>query len=172
MGLPRADMRVLRLLLFLQFPTRTYIANLDSMPIADRAAIDLGIYLNAWKSHHGASLASLFCARACPYHCTWCSHTVYGETHRRRSPENVADEVEFLRDTYHPDMLWYADDVFTINTRWFYRYADELKRRGIKLPFECITRGDRMNPHKWSKHWPRWAVTVSGSAPKAVHSAC
>jgi hypothetical protein len=50
-----------------------------------------------------------------------------------------------LRDTYHPDMLWYADDVFTIHTRWFNRYADELKRRGIKLPIEYITRGDRMN---------------------------
>jgi radical SAM superfamily enzyme YgiQ (UPF0313 family) len=127
-------------------PPRTYIANLDQMPMADRASIDLGLYLNAWKTHHGASSASLICARGCPYHCTWCSHTVYGETHRRRSPENVVDEVEFLRDTYHPDMLWYADDVFTIHTRWFYRFAEELRRRGIKLPFECITRGDRMNP--------------------------
>ena len=125
---------------------RPYIAALDALPLPDRAAIDLRAYLDAWQTHHGASSASLICARGCPYHCTWCSHTVYGETHRRRSPENVADEVAFLRDAYHPDMLWYADDVFTIHTRWFYRYAEELKRRGIRIPFECITRADRMNP--------------------------
>ncbi|MBI1801114.1 MAG: radical SAM protein, partial [Chloroflexi bacterium] len=127
-------------------PPRPYISNLDLMPHPDRAAIDLPRYVQTWRTHHGQGSASLICARGCPYHCTWCSHTVYGETHRRRSPENVADEVELLMEQYKPDMLWYADDVFTIHTRWFYRYADELKRRGIKIPFECITRGDRMNP--------------------------
>ena len=43
-------------------------------------------------------------------------------------------------------MLWYADDVFTIHTRWLYRYAAELKRRSIRMPFECITRADRLSP--------------------------
>jgi radical SAM superfamily enzyme YgiQ (UPF0313 family) len=43
-------------------------------------------------------------------------------------------------------MLWYADDVFTIHHGWTLRYAAELKRRGIRVPFECITRADRMNP--------------------------
>lgn len=41
---------------------RIYITNLDQMPMADRASIDLGMYLNAWKTHHGASSASLICA--------------------------------------------------------------------------------------------------------------
>ena len=93
----------------------------------------------------------------------------YGETHRRRSPENVVAEVEFLRDTYHPDMLWYAGDVFTIHTRWFYRCADELKRRAIKRPFECVTRGDRMlsvKDHK-SRTYPSFATrwTAASVAP-------
>lgn len=126
-------------------PPRSHIANLDALPNPDRAAIDMQQYIQTWRAHHGMGSASLICARGCPYHCTWCSHTVYGETHRRRSPENVAAEVELLREQYQPDMLWYADDVFTIHTRWFFRYADELKRRGIKIPFECISRADRMS---------------------------
>jgi radical SAM superfamily enzyme YgiQ (UPF0313 family) len=44
-------------------PPRTNIANLDQMPMADRASIDLGVYLNAWETHHGASSVSLICAR-------------------------------------------------------------------------------------------------------------
>jgi len=43
-------------------------------------------------------------------------------------------------------MLWYADDVFTIHHGWTLQYAAELKRRDIRIPFECITRADRMNP--------------------------
>jgi radical SAM superfamily enzyme YgiQ (UPF0313 family) len=43
-------------------------------------------------------------------------------------------------------MAWMADDVFTIHHGWLFQYANELKRRGIKLPFECISRADRLNP--------------------------
>ena len=84
-------------------------------------------------------------ARGCPYTCTWCSHSVYGFSHRRRSPTNVADELETIIAEYRPDMVWYADDVFTINHRWIVQYADELRRRGIRMPFETISREDRLN---------------------------
>jgi radical SAM superfamily enzyme YgiQ (UPF0313 family) len=69
---------------------------------------------------------------------------VYGYSHRRRSPANVADEVAWIVDRYSPDQLWYADDVFTISHPWLHRYAAELKSRGIWLPFETITRADRL----------------------------
>jgi radical SAM superfamily enzyme YgiQ (UPF0313 family) len=53
--------------------------------------------------------------------------------------------VEWLLGRYNPDMLWIADDVFTIHHGWIFQYAAELKRRGIHIPFECITRADRVN---------------------------
>ena len=70
---------------------------------------------------------SLITARGCPYRCEWCSHQVFGQTHRRRKPEYVADELEWLLERYKPDMLWIADDVFTINHDWLARWAAELK---------------------------------------------
>ena len=124
---------------------RPYIPALDSLPDPDREAINIDQYVETWRTHHGMGSVSLICARGCPYHCEWCSHAVYGNTHRRRSPERVAAEVEFLLERYKPDQLWYADDVFTIKHAWFFEYADELKRRGVRLPFECISRADRLN---------------------------
>ena len=49
-------------------------------------------------------------------------------------------------ERYQPDMLWLADDVFTIHHGWILEYASEMTRRGLKIPFECITRADRLNP--------------------------
>jgi anaerobic magnesium-protoporphyrin IX monomethyl ester cyclase len=121
------------------------IPNLDAQPWPDRERIDIPRYLDTWRQHHGASSISVITARGCPYKCNWCSHSVYGHTHRRRSPQAVAEEVEWLLDRYHPDMLWIADDVFTIHHGWIFEYAAELKRRGIRIPFECITRADRVN---------------------------
>lgn len=121
------------------------LRDLDAQPWPDRERIDVPRYLQAWRTHHGKSSVSVITARGCPYKCTWCSHSVYGHTHRRRSPRGVAEEVEWLLQRYQPDMLWMADDVFTIHHGWILEYAAELKRRGIRVPFECITRADRLN---------------------------
>jgi anaerobic magnesium-protoporphyrin IX monomethyl ester cyclase len=123
---------------------RPMIDDLDSLPDPDREAIDINRYLHAWRMHHGAGSLSLICARGCPYHCTWCSHAVYGHTHRRRSPRRVAQEVESIASRYQPDRLWYADDVFTMHHPWLREYAGELKRRALRIPFECISRADRL----------------------------
>ena len=126
-------------------PGRALLPDLDSQPHPDRDAIDLPMYLNAWRERHGVGTVSLITARGCPYTCTWCSRSVFGETHRRRSVANVADEVEAIVDRYHPERLWYADDVFAIHRHWTISYAQELERRKIRLPFECISRAERID---------------------------
>jgi anaerobic magnesium-protoporphyrin IX monomethyl ester cyclase len=127
-------------------PPRNQIRDIDAQPWPAREAIDLTRYLAVWREHHGMGSVSLITARGCPYHCRWCSHEVFGKTHRRRKPASVADELEWLIDRYQPEMAWMADDVFTIHHGWFFQYAAELKRRGLKLPFECISRADRLTP--------------------------
>jgi anaerobic magnesium-protoporphyrin IX monomethyl ester cyclase len=125
---------------------RGQIRDIDAQPWPARDLIDMDEYVSVWRKHHGMGSVSLITARGCPYHCRWCSHEVFGKTHRRRKPALVADELEWLIDRYHPDMAWMADDVFTIHPGWLFQYAGELKRRGLKLPFECISRADRLNP--------------------------
>jgi len=124
---------------------RTMIADLDAQPFPDRAAIDQHEYVRVWREHHGEGSVSLITARGCPFTCTWCSHAVFGYSHRRRSAANVVAEVELIMDTYHPDQLWFADDVFTINHKWLFEYADLLAQRGLRIPFETISREDRLN---------------------------
>lgn len=126
-------------------PPRPLIHDLDTIPFPDRDAIDIGQYVQTWKSHHGMGSLSLICARGCPFTCTWCSRSVYGETHRRRSVKNVVDEIELVLNRYQPDMLWFADDVFTIHHKWFYDFHAEMNRRNLRVPFECISRADRLN---------------------------
>jgi anaerobic magnesium-protoporphyrin IX monomethyl ester cyclase len=125
--------------------SRPYLKNLDLLPFPDRDAIDMDRYVQVWRTHHGMGSVSLICARGCPFHCQWCSHAVYGNSHRRRSPGNVVAELEMLIERYRPDQIWYADDVFTIHRKWFFEYAALLEQRGIKIPFECISRSDCLN---------------------------
>jgi anaerobic magnesium-protoporphyrin IX monomethyl ester cyclase len=128
-----------------QTAPRAQIADLDAQPWPAREAIDVGRYVRTWKDAHGQGSVSFITARGCPYKCRWCSHQVFGMTHRRRNPVLVVDEVEWLLQRYSPDMAWVADDVFTIHHGWIRTYASEMKRRGLRLPFECISRADRLN---------------------------
>jgi radical SAM superfamily enzyme YgiQ (UPF0313 family) len=126
-------------------PPRAQIRDLSAQPWPDRDAIDLERYLQAWRDHHGGSSISLVTSRGCPYTCRWCSHDVYGRSHRRRRVEEVADEVAHLAERYRPDQLWYTDDVFTLNRPWVAALAAELGRRRLTIPFECISRADRID---------------------------
>lgn len=150
-------------------PERAQIRDLDSLPWPDRDAIDLPKYVDVWRTHHGMGSVNLITARGCPYRCRWCSHAVFGFTHRRRSYMDVADELEHVVTTYQPEQVWYADDVFTIHHRWFFNYAAELKRRGLKVPFETISRADRMMKEEILATladmgcWRIWIGSESGS---------
>ncbi|MGA3080380.1 MAG: radical SAM protein [Terracidiphilus sp.] len=125
-------------------PPRPQIQDLDGQPWPEREAIDTGRYVETWRTHHGMGSISLITARGCPYHCEWCSHQVYGQTHRRRKPRFVADELEWLRKRYKPDMLWIADDVFTIHHGWLREWREQITSRSLHIPFECISRADRL----------------------------
>jgi radical SAM superfamily enzyme YgiQ (UPF0313 family) len=124
---------------------RALMKTLDELPMPKRDAIDLAPYLSAWRSRHGSNAVSISTMRGCPYSCRWCSRAVYGESYRRRSPKLVADEMQAIVDRYRPDSLWFVDDVFTINRRWLNELTMEIERRGIRIPYECITRADRLD---------------------------
>jgi anaerobic magnesium-protoporphyrin IX monomethyl ester cyclase len=127
-------------------PPRPQLADLDAQPWPARDAVDVRQYMQTWRDAHGKGSLSFITARGCPYRCRWCSHQVFGMTHRRRNPKQVVDEVEWLLSTYQPDMVWIADDVFTIHHGWLRTYAAEMRHRGLHVPFECISRADRLNP--------------------------
>ncbi len=130
---------------FRRNPPRTQIADLDAQPWPARQAIDLRRYVETWRTHHHQGSVNFITARGCPYKCRWCSHQVYGQTHRRRNPVKVVDELEWLLAEYDPDIAWVSDDVFTINHEWIRKYAAEMKQRHLHIPFECISRADRLN---------------------------
>jgi radical SAM superfamily enzyme YgiQ (UPF0313 family) len=156
---------------------RPQIDDIDALPWPDRDAIDIRRYVDTWRTHHGMGSVNLITARGCPYRCRWCSHAVFGYTHRRRSPADCASEVESIVERYAPDQLWYADDVFTIHHRWLVEYDRELRRRGLEIPFETISRADRMrgSPHRAQEEeqvvrllarmgcWRIWIGSESGS---------
>jgi len=147
---------------------RALIKDINVLSFPARQKIDFTPYLNGWKKHHGYSMMSVSTMRGCPYTCKWCSRAVYGGTYRRRSPQLVAQEMKLIKDTYKPDMIWFVDDVFTIHHKWLKDFAEEVKKQEAIIPYEIISRADRLNEEvietlKASGCFRIWVGAESGS---------
>lgn len=125
-------------------PSRLKMKDLSELPLPNRAAIPIDKYLEVWKTNHGMSSMTVSTQRGCPYTCKWCSTAVYGQSYRRRPAKLVAEELQMLKDTYKPDSIWFVDDVFTVSHKWIKSFHEEVIKQDAIIPFECITRAERL----------------------------
>ena len=123
---------------------RVKIKDLTDLPLPNREAIPVYKYLETWKKHHGQSSMTVSTQRGCPYTCKWCSTAVYGQSYRRRSASLVAQELKLLKNRYQPDSIWFVDDVFTVSHKWIKSFHEEVIKQDAIIPFECITRAERL----------------------------
>lgn len=124
---------------------RVKMKDLSVLPLPNREAIPMDKYLKTWKDNHGMSSMTVSTQRGCPYTCKWCSTAVYGQSYRRRPANLVAAELKMLKDSYAPDSIWFVDDVFTVSHKWLTAFHEEVIKQDAVIPFECITRAERLN---------------------------
>jgi radical SAM superfamily enzyme YgiQ (UPF0313 family) len=80
----------------------------------------------------------------------------------------VVAEMKNIQEAYNPDQIWFVDDVFTVSHKWLREFVDELKNEKVLIPYECISRADRMNQEvldllKESGCFRVWIGAESGS---------
>ena len=129
----------------IQTDSRIKIKDLQSLPFPDRSAIPIEKYLSTWRKHHGKRTVNISTQRGCPYTCKWCSTAVFGQSYRRNTPERVVEEILKLKAEYSVEALWFVDDVFTVSHKWIGELYNEFIKSGLTIPFEIITRAERLN---------------------------
>ncbi|HVW07375.1 MAG TPA: radical SAM protein [Bryobacteraceae bacterium] len=127
-------------------PPRIPRSDLDSLPLPAWDLVDIERYREAWTEAHGYFSVNMASSRGCPFRCNWCAKPIYGNGYHARAPRAVAAEMAFLHDHYHPDHIWFADDIFALSGRWTSEFADEVCRLGASVPFKMQSRCDLMTP--------------------------
>ncbi len=83
----------------------------------------------------------IMASRGCPFHCIFCTKSVWGNTVRFRTPQNITDEVEFLHRRFGINEIFFQDDTMNLNRKWFLSVCTEIITRGLnkemafKAPF-------------------------------------
>jgi anaerobic magnesium-protoporphyrin IX monomethyl ester cyclase len=120
---------------------RPPLRDLDALPFPAWDLVDIDRYRAAW-ARHGRFSMNMVSTRGCPFHCNWCAKPIWGQRYNTRSPENVVAELGWLRDTYAPDHIAFADDILGLKPGWLDRYAELVRERGVSTPFTCLERAD------------------------------
>jgi radical SAM superfamily enzyme YgiQ (UPF0313 family) len=52
--------------------------------------------------------------------------------------------MRFLKETFAPDHIWFADDIFALSPRWATDFALAVEKRRAQMPFKMQSRCDLM----------------------------
>ncbi len=122
----------------IQTAPRSYIQNLDALPKP-------AYHLLPMKKYNitGRNLLPIISSRGCPFKCPFCvASQMFGQQFRARSPKNVLDELEWLRDEYGAEGITFQDDTLTFDKKRTMDICDGMIERKIGLHWGCGTRAD------------------------------
>ncbi|MEK7646872.1 MAG: radical SAM protein [Patescibacteria group bacterium] len=87
---------------------------------------------------------TMIASRGCPYAakaCDYCYSAYLGKHYRLRSPKEVVDEMQYLKEHYQAAYIHFLDDLLLTNYRWALELFQELRNRKDKSGFEIIWGG-------------------------------
>ncbi len=115
--------------------------HLDSLPSPAWDLIDMAMYKQAWKRHGHFSM-NVVTTRGCPFGCNWCAKPIYGRVYNSRSPQNVVNEIMFLKERYGPEHIWFCDDIFGLRPGWLEEFSEAASGSGMEIRYKCLSRPD------------------------------
>ncbi len=116
---------------------RHFIDDLDQLPFSD-----FEIYAKyKYMVPYYRDMYPVITGRGCPRNCSYCFNHTYkdlyknkGKYLRRRSPENVIEELLYAKKVHGVRKLNFLDDAFFTYPQWLREFS-ELYKRQIALPF-------------------------------------
>ena len=127
---------------------RPPLENLDELPFVTevyKRFLDINDY---YYGHSLYPLVVFDTSRGCPFKCTFCVYpqTFSGHTMRYRSPENVADEFEYVaKELPQVETIMLEDDTFPVDRKRTLSVANALIKRGNKIPYDSNARADNIS---------------------------
>lgn len=119
---------------------RPYIEDLDKLPFPARHLVDNNIYR---RPDNNKVQAVIKVSRGCPFHCFFCLATpVSGAKVRKRSAENIIEEIKECVEKYGITNFLFWSDIFNIDKEWVMDLCQKIIDSGLKITWSANTRAD------------------------------
>ncbi len=128
-------------------PPRGFISDLDSLPFPGYHLLPpLKHYHPTPASYRKLPVGILMTSRGCPFKCTFCDRSIFGNNTRFHSPGRVLDEVEWMLNELGAREIRFFDDTFTLKRDRVREICAGIRERGLKFPWTCLTAVKTVTP--------------------------
>lgn len=121
---------------------RENLKDLDILPMPAWHLLNVNPYQEAWINRVGYFSMNVATTRGCPYKCNWCAKPIYGNRYNSRSPQNVVNELLYLKKHFQFDHIWFCDDIFGLKPGWVSEFANLVEANKLTLKFKIQSRVD------------------------------
>jgi len=122
-------------------PARDFIANLDELPFPAWDLLPMELYRGTIALEGGRPFSTMLATRGCPFSCHYCELAKMWRTQRRRSVDNVLDEMDYLKRNYGLRYLEFIDDLLVVDKKWAIELFRGMRKRGLDdIQWECCGR--------------------------------
>ncbi len=125
--------------------------DLDLLPFPARDLMNNALYI---RPDTNEPMATISVSRGCPSGCTYClTPVISGKRLRRRSVENIFEELEECYYKYNIRNFFFKADTFTLDNEWAEALCDRIIGSELcsKIEFTANARVDTLNPELLSK---------------------
>ncbi len=126
---------------------RETIQNLDSLPIPEWESMPYKTYiLPPPQFPEKSPFLPVLTSRGCPFSCSYCPYPlVQGSKWRKRSPENVLEELDFIVNTLGVKNILFRDPEFTLDKKRILQICSGIHAKKLDFNWRCETRIDTLD---------------------------
>lgn len=110
-------------------------------------------------------------ARGCPYSCNYCVRS-FGKKLTYRTPEQIIDEIIYLKNNFGIRSLRFIDDTFTVHTNRVIEICQRMIALKLDIEWTCLSRMDTLREEMlpWMKKagCKRIYFGVESGSPKVL----
>lgn len=110
-------------------------------------------------------------ARGCPYSCNYCVRS-FGKKLTYRTPEQITDEIIYLKNNFGIRSLRFIDDTFTVHTNRVIEICQRMIELKLDIEWTCLSRLDTLREEMlpWMKKagCKRIYFGVESGSPKVL----
>lgn len=121
---------------------KDYCANLDNLPFPPREMLPYEKYFSLLAKEE--PITTMFTSRGCPFRCSFCDRPTMGKIFRKRTAQNVVDEMEQCLKLGIKEIFIY-DDTFTVDKNRVIEICEEILKRGLKFGWDIRARVDTVD---------------------------
>jgi anaerobic magnesium-protoporphyrin IX monomethyl ester cyclase len=128
---------------------RTQIDDLDTLPFPAYEKLEQfpkGYHLPLF-SYIRSPGATMVTSRGCPYQCSYCDRSVFGQGYRYHSAQYIYEHMRFLSTRFEVRHLNIYDDLFTMHRKRIENLCEILASKSLGIQFNCAVRVGHADDH-------------------------